>query len=50
MRKGKIKAIIFIIVFLLAALMAGYNGFVASQLIADFLSAILAVILYRKNH
>ena len=41
------QGVLFIIVFLIATAVAGYNGFLASQLIADAVSAMLAVILYR---
>ena len=41
------QGVLFIIVFLIATAVAGYNGFLASQLIADAVSAALAIILYQ---
>ena len=41
------QGLLFIAVFLIATAVAGYSGFLASQLIADALSAALALILYR---
>ncbi len=41
------QGVLFIVVFLIMTAVAGYDGFLASQLIADFLSAALAVLLYR---
>ena len=41
------QGLLFIIVFLIATAVAGYSGFLASQLIADVLSAALALVLYR---
>ena len=38
---------LFAAVFLIATILAGYTGFLAAQLIADALSAALALILYR---
>ena len=42
------QGLLFIAVFLAATAVAGYSGFLASQLIADALSAALALILYRR--
>ena len=36
-------------VFLAATAVAQYQGFLAAQLLADFLSAVLALILYRGS-
>ena len=43
------QGLLFIAVFLIATAVAGYNGFLASQLIADAVSAALAVVLYRTT-
>ena len=40
------QGIVFIIVLLIAVKLAGYNGILASQFIADILSAALALGLY----
>ena len=40
--------LLFMAVFLIATTAAGYSGFLASQLIADFLSAVLALAMYRN--
>ena len=42
------QGVLFMAVFLIAAAVAGYSGFLAAQLIADLLSAGLALMLYRK--
>ena len=42
------QGVLFIAVFLIAAIIAGYKGFLAAQFIADALSAVLALFLYRK--
>ncbi len=42
------QGVLFAIVFFLATSVAGYNGFLAAQLIADALSAGLALGLYRS--
>ena len=42
------QGVLFVAVFLIAAAAAGYSGFLAAQLIADLLSAGLALMLYRK--
>ncbi len=41
------QGLLFIAVFLAATAIAGYRGFLASQLIADALSAVLALLLYK---
>ncbi len=41
------QGLLFLAVFLIATAAAGYSGFLAAQLIADVLSAALALILYR---
>ena len=43
------QGVLFIAVFLIATAVAGYQGFLCSQLIADALSAALALILYRVS-
>lgn len=43
------QGVLFIIVFLIATAVAQYKGFLASQLIADVLSAALALLLYKMN-
>ena len=43
------QGVLFIAVFLIATGIAGYSGFLASQLIADALSAALALFLYRRS-
>ena len=42
------QGLLFVLVFLVATTIAGYEGFLASQLIADFLSAALAIVLFKK--
>ena len=42
------QGLLFAAVFFLATSVAGYNGFLAAQLIADALSAGLALVLYRR--
>ena len=42
------QGLLFVLVFLAATAAAGYEGFLASQLIADFLSAALAIVLFKK--
>ena len=44
------QGVLFVAVFLVATALAGYRGFLASQLIADALSAALALALYRKSY
>jgi hypothetical protein len=39
--------VLFVAVFMIATKIAGYRGFLAAQLIADALSAALALVLYR---
>ncbi len=41
------QGVLFVAVFLIATKIAGYRGFLAAQLIADALSAALALVLYR---
>ena len=43
------QGVLFVAVFLVVTAVAGYNGFLAAQLIADFLSAVLAITLYRRT-
>ena len=43
------QGVLFVAVFLLATAIAGYQGFLAAQLIADACSAALALALYRKR-
>ena len=43
------QGLLFVLVFLIATVAAGYNGFLASQLIADILSAALAIVLFKKT-
>lgn len=42
------QGIIFAIVLFIAGRVAGYNGIIAAQPISDFLTAILAIILFKK--
>ncbi len=42
------QGVLFVIVFLICTAIAGYQGFLISQLAADALSAALALILYRN--
>lgn len=42
------QGVLFMVVFAIATAAAGYNGFLVAQLIADALSAALALALYRK--
>ncbi|MBQ9009749.1 MAG: MATE family efflux transporter [Clostridia bacterium] len=41
------QGVLFILVFIIATTVAGYNGFLAAQLISDLLSAVLALLVYR---
>ena len=41
------QGLLFLAVFAIATAVAGYEGFLAAQLISDFLSAVLALALYR---
>ena len=41
------QGVLFVAVFLIATRIAGYRGFLAAQMIADALSAALALFLYR---
>ncbi|MBQ8954236.1 MAG: MATE family efflux transporter, partial [Clostridia bacterium] len=43
------QGLLFVAVFLIATAAAGYSGFLVAQLIADGLSAALALALYRKS-
>ena len=43
------QGILFVAVFLIATAIAGYRGFLVSQLIADGLSATLALAMYRHE-
>ena len=43
------QGVLFLAVFLIATAAAGYGGFLAAQLIADALSAALALFLYRRT-
>ena len=43
------QGIVFMVVFLAATAVAGYRGFLAAQLIAEVLSAALALRLYRRS-
>ena len=43
------QGLLFVAVFAIATAVAGYNGFLATQLIADILSAALALVLYRRS-
>lgn len=43
------QGVVFLIVLLLGVRIAGYNGFLASQALADLLSAALALVLYRVS-
>jgi Na+-driven multidrug efflux pump len=42
------QGLLFVLVFLAATAAAGCEGFLASQLIADFLSAALAIVLFKR--
>lgn len=42
------QGIVFIILLILLRTFLGYNGILAAQAAADLLSALLAVVLYRK--
>lgn len=42
------QGVLFVAVFLIATAIAGYQGFLVSQLTADVLSAALALLLYRR--
>lgn len=44
------QGVLFVLVFLIATAVAGYQGFLAAQLIADVLSAALALTLYRRAY
>ncbi|MBR4089087.1 MAG: DUF4491 family protein [Bacteroidales bacterium] len=44
------QGVLFMAVFLIATAAAGYQGFLAAQLIADVLSAVLALLLYRRMY
>ena len=41
------QGVLFVAVFLIAAAPAGYKGFIAVHLFADFLSGLIALILFR---
>ena len=41
------QGVLFLLVLLVGVLVAGYNGFLAAQAVADLLSAALALVLYR---
>ncbi len=41
------QGVLFVAVFLIAAALAGYKGFIAVHLFADFLRALIALILFR---
>ena len=43
------QGVIYLAVFIIATTAAGYNGFLAAQLIADIISTALALILYEKT-
>lgn len=43
------QGVLFVAVFLIATAIAGYQGFLVSQLIADGLSAALALVMYRRT-
>ena len=43
------QGVLFVAVFFIATAVAGYRGFLAAQLIADALSAALALVLYRRT-
>ena len=43
------QGIVFMLVFLIATAAAGYRGFLAAQLIAEVLSAALALVLYARS-
>ncbi len=43
------QGLLFVVVFKIATAVAGYNGFLAAQLISDVLSAALALVLYRRS-
>ena len=43
------QGLLFIAVFLFATAVAGYNGFLAASPVSDFLSAALALTLYRRS-
>ena len=43
------QGVLFILVFLAATAIAAYRGFLAAQLIAEILSAALALVLYKKS-
>ncbi len=43
------QGVLFAAVFLIATAIAGYNGFLVAQLIADAISAALALVLYSKS-
>ncbi len=44
------QGLLFVAIFLAATAIAQYQGFLAAQLIADFLSAVLALVLYRRAY
>ena len=44
------QGFVFVIVLFIAVALAGYYGIVFTQFISDLLSAVLALILYRKHH
>ena len=43
------QGVLFLLVLLVGVLVAGYNGFLAAQAVADLLSAVLALVLYRMT-
>lgn len=43
------QGVVFVLVLLVASQMAGYHGVIASQTIADLLTAVMAVVIYRTG-
>ena len=43
------QGVLFVVIFLIVTAIAGYQGFLTAQLIADFLSAVVALTLYKTS-
>ena len=43
------QGVLFVVIFLIVTAIAGYQGFLTAQLIADFLSAAVALTLYKTS-
>ena len=43
------QGVVFVLVLLVASQLAGYHGVIASQTIADLLTAVMAVVIYRTG-